>query len=227
MTDQKANLKIYVKDNCFHDSIIKLKEYVEKYKDEEHLEIEFRLGYLDNDEFKTDVGKEFFDKITDHLIDSKVWSSIDLENSEDYFYNGRRLTITEKDQKGTCIKKDKLAVIDFIFSGTGFDLRVSFSKETPSNRFPKEKASYKRIKERTSYNFKHLSFDLTKVTFEDNTVEDHVFEIELETRKLDLTAMTSHYLIHDSLMKIKDMVKMCEEIDDNSKLMLVKEKVYG
>jgi len=217
----------YVKDDCFHDAIVKLKELVEKYKDEEHLEIEFRLGYLDEDEFKTDVGKDFFDKITNQLVDCEAWSSIDSEKSDDYFYNGRRLTVTEEDKKGTCIKKDKLAVVDFIFSGTGFDLRVSFSKEMPSNRFPKEKANYKRIKERISYNFKHLSFDLTKVTFEDNTVEDHVFEIELEIKKLDLTEMTSHYVVHDSLMKIKDMVKMCEEIDNDCKLQLVKEKVYA
>jgi hypothetical protein len=54
-----------------------------------------------------------------------------------------------------------------------------------------------------------------------------VFEIELETKKLDLTKMTSHYLIHDSLLKIKDMVKMCEEIDNNAKLQFVKEKVYS
>jgi hypothetical protein len=217
----------YQKDECFHEAIIKLKEYVEKYKDEENLEIEFRLGYLDNDEFKTDVGKEFFDKITDQLIDSTAWTSVEVENSEDYFYNGRRLTINDKDQKGVCIRKDKLATVDFVFSGTGFDLRVSFSKEMPSNRFPKEKANYKRIKERTSYVFKHLSFDLTKVTFEDNTVEDHSFEIELEVKKIDLTKMSSHYLIHDSLLKIKDMVKMCEEIDDNSSLKFVKEKLFN
>jgi hypothetical protein len=217
----------YKEDPCFHQAICILRKYIEKFKDEKNLEVEFRLGYLDNDEFKTDVGREFFDKISDQLVDSESWSSIDVENSEDYFYNGKRLTISEKDQKGICIKKDKLAIIDFIFSGTGFDLRVSFSKETPSNIFPKEKANYKRIKERTSFNFKHLSFDLTKVTFEDNTVEDHVFEIELETKKLDLVKMTSHYLIHDSLLKIRDMVKMCEEIDEDSKLILIKEKLYS
>lgn len=218
--------KSYVLDNCFHDAIIILKKYIEKYKDEQYLEIEYRLGYLDNDEFKTDIGKEFFDKITNKLVDSESWSSIEVEKSEDYFYNGKRLTITDKNPKGICIKKEKLAIIDFIFSGTGFDLRVSFSKEIPSNKFSKEKANYKRIKERTSYNFKHLSFDLTKVTFEDNTIEDHVFEIELETKKLDLSIMTSHYLAHDSLLKIKDMVKMCEEIDDNCKIDFVKEKIY-
>jgi len=217
----------YEKDECFHDAIVKLKEYIEKYKNEEHLEIEFRLGYLDPPgEFKTDVGKEFFDKITDVLQESTVWSSVCNEKSEDYFYGGRRLTLGEKDKKGTCIKKDKLALVDFIFTGTGFDLRVSFSKEIPSIRFPKEKANYKRIKERTSYNHKHLSFDLTKVTLEDNAVENHMFEIELEIKIWDPKKMTSHYLIHDSLLKIKDIVKMCEEIDEHCKLELVKEKVY-
>jgi hypothetical protein len=219
-------MSIYVEDPTFHQAISKLKNYIDKYANEPNLEIEFRLGYLENDEFKTDIGKDFFDKITNNLVDSEVWSSITQEKSEDYFFNGRRLSITDKDPKGTCIKKEKLAIVDFIFSGSGFDIRVSFSKETPSKRFAIDKANYKRIKERTSFNFKHLSFDLTKVTMEENTVEDHLFEIELEIKQLDLTKMTSHYIIHDSLLKICDMVKMCEEIDNNSKVEFIKEKVF-
>jgi len=216
----------YIEDPCFHLAIAKLKSYVEKYANEPNLEIEFRLGYLENEEFKTDIGKDFFDKITNHLVDSEVWKSITQEKSEDYFFNGRRLTITDKDPKGICIKKEKLAIVDFIFSGSGFDLRVSFSRETPSKRFAIDKANYKRIKERSTYNFKHLAFDLTKVTMEENTVEDHLFEIELEIKQLDLTKMSSHYLIHDSLLKIRDMVKMCEEIDNLAKLEFIKEKVF-
>jgi len=216
----------YVRDDCFHEAIVRLKNLVEKYANEEHLEIEFRLGYLENDEFKTDIGKEFFDKITDQLVDSEVWTSVTTENSEDYFYNGRRLTITKEDLKGVCIKKEKLAIVDFIFAGSGFDLRVSFSKEVPSKRFAIEKANYKRIKERTSYNFKYLSFDLTKVTQRDNMVDDHLFEVELEIKQLDLKKMTSHYIIHDSLLKIKDMIKMCEEIDLTCNLTFVKEKIF-
>lgn len=220
-------MSTYIRDECFHNAIVKLKDIVEKYKNEKNLEIEFRLGYLENEEFKTDIGKEFFDKIMNKLLDSKAWESVNTENSEDYFYNGRRLTVSKDDPKGTCIKKEKLAVFDFIFSGTGFDLRVSFSREEPSKRFDKEKANYKRIKNRTCFVFKHLSFDLTQVTMEENTVEDHLFEIELETKKLDLEKMTSHYLIHDSLLKIKDLVKMCEEINDDCKLDLAKEKIFN
>jgi len=39
--------------------------------------------------------------------------------------------------------------------------------------------------------------------------------------------MTTHYIIHDSLLKIRDMVKMCEEIDTDAKVEFIKEKVYN
>lgn len=220
-------MSVYKIDDCYHNAIIILKKYVEKYKNEENIEIEFRLGYLDNDEFKTNIGKDFFDKITDQLIDSEVWSSIENDNMEDYFYNGKRLSISNKNPNGVCIKKEKLAIIDFSFLGSGFDVRVSFCKEIPSNKFHKDKANYKRIKERSTYNYKHLSYDLTKVTFEDNTIEDHSFEVELEIKEIDLNHMTSHYLIHDSLLKIKDLIKMCEEIDSDCRFQLIKEKIYN
>lgn len=218
----------YEVDPCFHNAIETLKKYVEKYKDTEDLEIEFRLGYLDSTEFKTDIGREYFQKITDQLIDSESWSSINNELTEDYFLNGHRMSVASAyGTSGTvCIKKEKLAVVDFIFEGAGFDVRVSFSKEVPCSVFPIEKATYKRKKDRTSFLFRNLSYDLTKVTHEDNTVEDHTFEVELEIKSMDLTKMTSHYLIHDALLKIKDLVQMCEEVDYSAELTLVKEKVY-
>ena len=158
-------------DPCFYDAIVKLKEEVKKYSNEDHLEIEIRLGYLEGEskEFKTDIGKDFFDKIGNSLADSEVWEYIDYEQSEDYFWNGRRLSIiqpkinataAEKKEaaKGICIKKIKLAIFDFEFEGSGFDVRVSFSKEVPSKRYAKDKATYKRKKERTSYHWKHFKF---------------------------------------------------------------------
>lgn len=212
-------------DPCFHDAIVKLKEYVEKYANEEHLEIEIRLGYLENDNvFKTDIGKDFYDKIWTQLADSDVWDKIEHEKSEDYFWNGRRLSVS--DAKTKCIKKVKLAIFDFEFEGSGFDVRVSFSKEIPSKRYAPEKANYKRKKERTSYLWKHLSFDLTKVTMEENTIENHLYEIELEAKHLDLSKMSSHYFIHDSLLKIKDMIEMCEPLEGTPRLNFVKEKIF-
>lgn len=224
----------YIKHECFHDAIKILKKYVEAFsKTEENLEIEFRLGYIEEEEFNTDVGKDYFEKINAQLIDCVAWSSIEEEKTHDYFYSGKRLTIMDKGKKkDICVKKEKIAVIDFKFSGTGFDLRVSFSREIPCNKFSIEKANYKRIKERRSFNYKgaktdlQLSYDLTKVTFEENTVENNNYEIELEIKKFDLNKVSSHFIIHDCLLKVYDMVKMCEEVDDKCKLIVNKEKVY-
>jgi hypothetical protein len=220
-------MSVYKSDPCFHDAIVHLKDYVEKFSNEDNLEVEIRLGYLEDDEFKTNIGKEFFNKITTQLEDCEVWESVTNENSEDYFYNGRRLSITTENPKGTCIKKEKLGVFDFMFDGSGFDIRVSFSKETPSKRYAKDKASYKRNKERTRYLFKNSFFDTTKVTVDDNGVEDNLYEIEIETKKLNLKETSSHYFIHDALLKIRDVVKMCEDIDESeSKIIFMKEKIF-
>ena len=87
---------MYSKDKHFHDAIVNIKKYIEQYSDTENLEVEFRLGYNEEDEFKTDIGKDFYDKIYNFLILSKdSWSKVDHESSEDYFYSGKRLTITK------------------------------------------------------------------------------------------------------------------------------------
>lgn len=223
---------IYQRDECFHDALVLLKDLVEKYKNEEGLEIEFRLGYINNDEFKTNIGKEFFDKITTKMSSVNMKST--HEQTKDFFHNGKRLSYNirditdgnDYDTKGTCIIKEKLATVDFIFAGTGFDVRVSFSKETPTTGFPKDKASYTRTKDRTSYFHGNISYDFTKVTTKNNTVDIHVYEVELEIKNLDLEKFTSHYLIHDSLLKLKDIVQMCEDIDEDAKLVQTKEKTY-
>ncbi len=87
---------MYSKDKHFHDAIEKIKKYVELYSKEDNLEIEFRLGYNEEDEFKTDIGKELYDKIYNTMILSDdSWSKINQEFSEDYFYSGKRMSVTK------------------------------------------------------------------------------------------------------------------------------------
>ena len=155
----------------------------------------------------------------------EMWEKND-ENLEDYFYNGRRLSITKDNPKGTCIRKTKLSTFDFMFKGSGFDLRVSFSKEIPAKRFSKDKANYKRIKKRTSFRHKNISYDLTKVTTEENTIQNHLYEVEVEAKEINLNKMSSHYFIHDCLLKIKDLVSMCEEIEDEPVISFIKSKNF-
>ena len=229
----KMSTNCYTPDPNFHEAIIELKPYFDKYKDIENLEVEFRIGYLEEDDnnqyFNSFVSKDFFTKIMNVLKTSKSWVSEDRKITKDYFDNDMRLSI-DCNGKKTCIKKQKICVIDFTFDGTPFDIRVSFSKEIPileSLFKPKNpKTVYNREKDRMSYKYKTWTYDITSVKTVENTVEDVVFEIELEADLTSLNKMSTSYFIHSSLLKIKDIVGMCETVTDDCKLELFKVKEF-
>lgn len=215
----------YIKDERYHDAIEKLKICIDKFSNEKNLEIEFRLGYVEDNKFKTDIGKIFFEKISKMLDNTTVWSQVKKETTVDYFHSKKRLTVGKQNE--SCLKKEKLAIVDFELIGSGFDVRVSFSREVPASPFNKSEADYMRKKNRSSYFYKNLSFDITDVTTDDNGVEDHAYEFELELVKLDLKNMSSSYIAHDMLLKITDVVKMCEEdLGEEYEYKFASEKVY-
>jgi hypothetical protein len=234
MKNMKVVSPKYTPDPNFHDAINILKPYFDKYKDVENLEVEFRLGYLEEDDdkqlFNSFVSKEFFSNIINTLRTNKHWISKEREVTKDYFDNGMRLSV-ECNGKKTCIKKNKLCTVDFTFNGTPFDIRVCFSTETPVDvgkfKPKKPKDIYNREKDRVSYKYKSWSYDVTSVKTIDNTIEDVIFEFELECDvKESLKTMDINYMIHSSLLKMKDIVNMCEKIEDSSKLEFYNTKEY-
>lgn len=214
------------KDPCFHDAIIIIKEYIEKYSNIDNIEIEFRLGYIKDKHFNPDIGKKYFEQVINKFIDSTVWDKYIVNKTEDYFINNNRLTINKNNSNIECIKKEKLTVLDFNLQGSGFDLRVSISKETPVDLIDINKSNFKRNKERSTFIYKHLSYDLTKVTYENNSLENNTYEIELELNKIDLNKMTSYYIVHDALLKIRDIILLCENIEGNPKFILCNSQHY-
>lgn len=215
-------------DIIYHDAILKIKDHIEKYiKDkEENLEIEFRLGFKENDSFKTDIGKTFFNKMISKMNDSDTCKK--NESSDDYFYKGKRLSVLKESNKkeSKCIKKTKLAVFDFTFKGTAFDIRVSISTETPVNRFQPDKAEYKRSKDRNSFEYKNWRYDFTTVSIVENTIETKSYEVELESIKPDLSKTSSYYFCHDAFLKLTDLIKMCDPIEEDPKIVFVSEKIF-
>lgn len=215
----------YIKDERYHDAIKILQNHIDKFANEKNLEIEFRLGYVEDNKFKTNIGITFFEKISKALNHTTVWSQVKKENTIDYFHSKKRMTSGKGED--SCLKKEKLAIIDFELIGSGFNVRVSFSREIPTSPFDASKADYMRKKNRSSFFYKNFSYDLTDVITEDNGVEDHTYEFELEIIKLDLKKMSSAYIIHDSLLKITDVVKMCEEdLHEDYEYVFSSEKIY-
>jgi hypothetical protein len=216
----------YKNDTHFNEAIDKIIPFIQKYKDEDNLEIEFRIGYVDDEtnRFDSFVCKEFFTKILNVLQTNKSWLSKDRNVTKDYFIDNMRLSVDENNNK-SCMSKQKLCVLDFRYEDTPFDIRICFSKEIPIqvSKFPKKKKDvFVREKDRVTYKHKTWNYDITSVKTIDNTVESTNFEFELEADlKESLTKMKPSYFLHSSLLKIKDIVNMCEKVEDGCKLELL------
>jgi hypothetical protein len=226
-----VSTKEIIKDHNFHEAIDIIVPYLDKYKDVENLELEFRLGFLEDSgsektKFDPSVNEDFFSKILKRLGTNNKWDNKVRSVTNDYFSNGKRLTI-DCDNKRSCMRKEKLCVLDFTFEGTPFDIRICFSKETPVDVSEFETSDFSRNKDRMSYKYKTWFYDITKVTTTDNTCEETNFEIELECNVQEsLKRMNKVYFIHSSLLKVKDLVNMCEKVTPESKLYLISSKDY-
>lgn len=191
-----------------------LKELIQKYKSVKNIEIEIRLGIIEDSKFNSGLNSEdFYNKIKERLDSCQEWTKIEKINYKEKI-NGN---IKKIDNSFIC--KKKLETIDFNFKGTPYDFRISICSETPIevNKFD---PILIRNKYRTSYYYKECKFDLTKVETEYNNeiVENEEFEIEL----LNLNSITSDlYRAHSALLKIYDIINMCEEIKSTAKLIKI------
>lgn len=193
---------------------------LEKRRGGEELELEFRLGVIQENRFDPVIPKAFFEKIKNKLDNSKCWKDTKIIDCIDKFHNGMRLSEHEDGTK-VCIKKEKIFTSDWNFKGTPFDVRICLSKEQriPQSKFRARKNLYIRKKKRFSYIYKNWSYDLSIITMENNGVEETKYEIELEIMDTNEMYKALEYTIHSSLLKLKDLSEMCEDVGQCDLLM--------
>lgn len=225
MNNDDVMLKEYEDYDCYKIIIDDLKPFIEEYKNTKQLEIEFRIGYYDDilKKFNSDVSEIFFKNIKNIFDNSSVMKKTNIVSEDVYDINKiRKTTITTMNDKSTLIKKTKLVTLDYRFEGRPFDIRVSISKETHVKKFDEE--CYRRRKNRFSYIYKYWSFDLTEVLYNsiDNPIEDKKYEIEIELYNTINTIIkenkTIEYFLYSTLLKIKDIMDMCENESSHVKI---------
>ena len=214
-------------EDQIEDAISTLTPLVEKYRNLKNIEIEFRIGFWDLvgsniNKFNNSVGSVFFDKIKTELESNKLWEQITVNKSEDFFNScGIRMSrgILNGREYKHYIKKKNHEKVDFTVQGSPFTLRVSISEENPKkeNEFHSsikklDIQNFTRKKNRISFLHKFWSYDIT-VTKDSFSIQDK-YEIELEIQNIcDIPeSISSRYLVHSSLMKVKDLLNMCEQI---------------
>jgi len=186
-----------------------VKPILEKYNNDEYIEMELRLGKFNGTFFDTNVGKDIYDKILHSLYAYKGWESVSNFTSEVYHRNedNTRLTIREDTGEETLIKKERVCVEDFKkLENTPYDIRFCVSRETPIEDDGNNDFSSKKIKNRTSFVRKNLSIDMTvcQGTSEDMDSEEFtVFQIEFEI--IDPRKVTDIDTLFNIIHKVKDL----------------------
>ena len=179
----------------------------DSYKDEEHIEVELRLGKYNGSFFDTNMGKKTFERVLKGLQKYDKWEKIDTSIS-DIFYNDKEsIRITSNQDTGEQKMIQKINVVKEDFSGTPTDMRFSVSREIPN--WGEYEMDRKRTKTRYSFVRKNLSIDMT-ISSGDNadmdSEEESSYQIEFEI--VDPTKVSSHDEFFNIIHKVNDLSKL-------------------
>ena len=185
----------------------KLLPVLESHKDEEHIEVEMRLGKHNGSFFDTNVGKETFECVLNGLRKYNGWENTKTTTSENYYNAANSIRITVNEDTGEQTMIQKINVVKEDFTGSLLDVRFSVSREIPTwGEYPMDR---KRTKTRHSFVRKNLSIDMTIASGDNvdmDSEEECSYQIELEIIKpQDVSSRDEFFNI---LHKINDLSKL-------------------
>tara|TARA_B100000497_G_scaffold39261_1_gene45945 strand:- start:77 stop:673 length:597 start_codon:yes stop_codon:yes gene_type:complete len=185
----------------------KIKDVFEAHKNEEHIEVEIRLGKHNGSLFDTNVGKETFDRVMKGLKKYNGWESTKTTTTDVFYDDTNGIRISSDEDTGEQVMVQKIKVVKEDFKSEPLDVRFSISREIPTH------GSYdmdrKRSKLRHSFIRKNLSIDMT-VSSGDNVDMDSEdassYQIELEIVKP--SDVGSYNDLFNILHKVNDLSKL-------------------
>lgn len=198
--------------------VYELRNLLEKYRHEQHIEIELRLGWKDSRRFNTNIGKHYSDMIYNIMAPTPFKRTDETTNV--YVHNNVRV-ITDA-TTGTplvCQKKRKIEMHDILLHGTPFDLRMSVCQELPATLPPT--FEFLRSRARTTWKYKTWTYDLTHVRSADpqedttESLDTYEFELELDLAQANREQLTSQYIAHATVMKLFDLLYISNPDDES------------
>jgi len=185
----------------------KIRDVFEAHKNEEHIEVEIRLGKHNGSLFDTNVGKETFDRVMKGLKKYNGWESTKTTTTDVFYDDTNGIRISSDEDTGEQVMIQKIKVVKEDFKSEPLDVRFSISREIPTH------GSYdmdrKRSKYRHSFIRKNLSIDMTVSSGDsvDMDSEDaSSYQIELEIVKP--SDVGSYNDLFNILHKVNDLSKL-------------------
>ena len=185
----------------------KIRDVFETHKNEEHIEVEIRLGKHNGSLFDTNVGKETFERVLKGLKKYNGWEETKTTSTDVFYDDTNGIRISSDEDTGEQIMVQKIKVVKEDFKSKPLDVRFSISREIPTH------GSYdmdrKRSKYRHSFIRKNLSIDMTVSSGDsvDMDSEDAAsYQIELEIVKP--SDVGSYNDLFNILHKVNDLSKL-------------------
>lgn len=185
----------------------KVKDLFELHKNEEHIEVEIRLGKHNGSLFDTNVGKETFERVLKGLKKYNGWESAKTTTTDVYYDDTNGIRISSDENTGEQVMVQKINVVKQDFKFEPLDVRFSISREIPT--FGQYDMDRKRSKLRHSFVRKNLSIDMTISTGDSADMDSEdasSYQIELEINKPG--DVTSYDQLFNILHKINDVSKL-------------------
>ena len=88
---------------------------LDKHKNEEHVEMEFRLGKYNGTFFDTNIGEKMYINLLKGLNKYSGWDRIETSQTDVFFRekDNLRITIDETTNEETIVKKERVHIEDF------------------------------------------------------------------------------------------------------------------
>ena len=111
----------------------KIRDVFEAHKNEEHIEVEIRLGKHNGSLFDTNVGKETFDRVMKGLKKYNGWESTKTTTTDVFYDDTNGIRISSDEDTGEQIMVQKIKVVKEDFKSEPLDVRFSISREIPTH----------------------------------------------------------------------------------------------
>ena len=185
----------------------RIKPTFDSLKNEEHIEVEMRLGKHNGSLFDTNVGKETWERVLRGLNKYQGWESKKKSVVDVYYNDANNIRITADEDTGDQTMVQKIAVVKEDFTCQPLDVRFSISREIPT--FGEYDMDRKRSKTRHSFVRKNLSIDMTISSGDSmdmDSEEECSYQIELEI--VNPQDVQNDNELYNIIHKIDDLAKI-------------------
>ena len=184
---------------------------VTQYKDEEYIELEFRLGKFNGTMFDTNIGKSTHDYIMRGLSKFTGWDRI-IASEEEVFYrssDGVRISVDSATGDEVIVQKDRIKNHDLKHLETYLSTSVSASPRNPLPEDTDRDMDKKKTKKRVSFIRKNVSIDMTIVSGDSHDMDsEDPMSYQMEFEVIDAASCDTKDDLFKILHKINDVFNM-------------------